>query len=322
MLSVAKQVGGLRGRGFNSFIRAVGVAGAQSNPPTWHEPAHRRCSRCNVVHFCDRKCVKKGWPAHRGFCERHQGICKRLENLVSVLSPALPESAESVFSGNTGAVFIDAVKTFVTDVMSRVEWEQGVFEGFAETIQGLYVTAGVKAVVMMKAFVPVMEEEGFISSTLASSMMEKLPDYPPLPASQSDEDKIFSKMTDGLEATEVLKEIDMAIECYLKKRKPESLRDARLRSKDEEQPGGTPDETPPSRFLCPISWDVMESPVKCADGVTYEARCIQEWLERSSVSPMTGEQLTSLDLQPDEGTAAAIETWRAEVAIVSRFRSS
>ena len=245
--------------------------------------------------------MKKGWPAHRGFCERHQGICKRLEKLVSVLSPALPESAESVFSGNTGAVFIDAVKTFVTDVMSRVEWEQGVFEGFAETIQGLYVTAGVKAVVMMKAFVPVMEDEGFISSTLASSMMDRLPDYPPLPASQSDE------------AADVVKWIDMAIEYYLKKRKLESLRDARLRSKDEEQPGGTPDETPPSRFLCPISWDVMESPVKCADGVTYEARCIQEWLERSSVSPMTGEQLASLDLQPDEDTAAAIAMWRAAV---------
>ena len=76
----------------------------------------------------------------------------------------------------------------------------------------------------------------------------------------------------------------------------------------------TPHAPPPSRFLCPISCDVMESPVQCADGITYEARCIQEWLERSSMSPMTGEELVSLDLQPDEDTAIAIATWRAAAA--------
>ena len=57
----------------------------------------------------------------------------------------------------------------------------------------------------------------------------------------------------------------------------------------------------------------MDVPVKCADGVTYEAECIQEWLERSSMSPMTGEELTSLDLQPDEATASAIAEWRVAV---------
>jgi hypothetical protein len=70
---------------------------------------------------------------------------------------------------------------------------------------------------------------------------------------------------------------------------------------------------PPSHFCCPISCEVMEVPVKCADGVTYEASCIQEWLERSSMSPMTSEELVSLDLQPDEATATAIAHWRAAV---------
>ena len=75
----------------------------------------------------------------------------------------------------------------------------------------------------------------------------------------------------------------------------------------------SPRAPPPSHFCCPISCEVMDVPVKCADGVTYEASCIQEWLERSSMSPMTGEELTSLDLQPDEATASAIAEWRVAV---------
>ncbi|XP_039167670.1 U-box domain-containing protein 33 isoform X2 [Eucalyptus grandis] len=67
---------------------------------------------------------------------------------------------------------------------------------------------------------------------------------------------------------------------------------------------------PPSYFLCPITQELMEDPVMAADGHTYEAEAIREWLNRHDTSPMTNLQLQNLDLIPNRIVRLAIQEWR------------
>ena len=167
------------------------------------------------MYFCGQKCVKKGWPAHRDFCKRHRDICARLEKLVSLL----------FVDGNpVDEIFLDAFKTFVAErvlKMSRV----GERKPIVETLQVFYEVGGVNAVGMLKSFVPVMENEDYLGSWLASQVMDK--DYPPLPGVPSDD------------AAGMVEMIGMILEGYLNDKEL-----ARARSADEEQLGGTPGEKP------------------------------------------------------------------------------
>lgn len=52
-------------------------------------------------------------------------------------------------------------------------------------------------------------------------------------------------------------------------------------------------------FTCPISYNVFIDPVVCADGYTYERKYIEDWLEISNKSPMTGEIIFSSELYPN-----------------------
>ena len=66
----------------------------------------------------------------------------------------------------------------------------------------------------------------------------------------------------------------------------------------------------PNEFLCPISMELMEDPVLCADGQTYERRQIVEWLQRSSTSPMTRQPLSLHTMIPNYALKASIERWK------------
>jgi len=57
--------------------------------------------------------------------------------------------------------------------------------------------------------------------------------------------------------------------------------------------------TVPSEMLCPISLQLMRQPVVAADGVTYEQREIERWLESSNRSPATGAPLAHNGLYPN-----------------------
>ncbi len=50
----------------------------------------------------------------------------------------------------------------------------------------------------------------------------------------------------------------------------------------------------------------MRNPATAADGVTYERAAIEEWLQRSAVSPLTGEPLPHKHLQPHVGVRGAV----------------
>ena len=66
----------------------------------------------------------------------------------------------------------------------------------------------------------------------------------------------------------------------------------------------------PDAFVCPITRAVMERPVVCADGHSYEEDAIRRWLARSARSPMTNAPLQSTALVPNIALRHAIAEWR------------
>lgn len=50
----------------------------------------------------------------------------------------------------------------------------------------------------------------------------------------------------------------------------------------------------PNEFICPISLELMDDPVICNDGYSYEKKAILNWLKKSNISPMTREPIYNL----------------------------
>ncbi|KAJ4958826.1 hypothetical protein NE237_025937 [Protea cynaroides] len=69
----------------------------------------------------------------------------------------------------------------------------------------------------------------------------------------------------------------------------------------------------PSYYFCPILQEIMEDPYIAADGFTYEYRAIKAWLERHTLSPVTGLTLPHTMLTPNKTLRSAIQEWRARV---------
>eukprot|EP01117_Protostelium_nocturnum_P014125 TRINITY_DN5337_c0_g1_i2.p1 TRINITY_DN5337_c0_g1~~TRINITY_DN5337_c0_g1_i2.p1 ORF type:complete len:297 (-),score=89.46 TRINITY_DN5337_c0_g1_i2:54-944(-) len=56
----------------------------------------------------------------------------------------------------------------------------------------------------------------------------------------------------------------------------------------------------PNALLCPITCEIMSNPVIASDGYTYEKAAIEEWFgRRKRTSPMTGAELSNLNLVPN-----------------------
>lgn len=66
----------------------------------------------------------------------------------------------------------------------------------------------------------------------------------------------------------------------------------------------------PSFFRCPISLDVMRSPVSLCTGVTYDRASIQRWLDSGNTTcPATMLPLPSTDLVPNLTLRSLISHW-------------
>ncbi|RRT79938.1 hypothetical protein B296_00002673 [Ensete ventricosum] len=78
----------------------------------------------------------------------------------------------------------------------------------------------------------------------------------------------------------------------------------------EERPGQALEVKIPSLFRCPISLDVMRSPVSLCTGVTYDRAYIQRWLESGNTTcPATMLPLPSTDLVPNHTLQRLIHLW-------------
>lgn len=70
----------------------------------------------------------------------------------------------------------------------------------------------------------------------------------------------------------------------------------------------TPESTAvPDHFICPISLEMMQDPVICSDGNTYERREITRWLQTHDTSPKTNIELTNKILITNYAIKSGIE---------------
>ena len=65
----------------------------------------------------------------------------------------------------------------------------------------------------------------------------------------------------------------------------------------------------PDHFICPISLEIMEDPVICADGMTYERKEIRRWFLHHTTSPKTNQQLSNLTLIPNYAIKSGIDKY-------------
>ncbi|OMO98310.1 hypothetical protein COLO4_14001 [Corchorus olitorius] len=73
--------------------------------------------------------------------------------------------------------------------------------------------------------------------------------------------------------------------------------------------------TVPSLFRCPISLDVMKSPVSLCTGVTYDRASIQRWLDSgNNTCPATMQVLQSKEFVPNRTLQRLIQIWSDSVA--------
>jgi hypothetical protein len=77
--------------------------------------------------------------------------------------------------------------------------------------------------------------------------------------------------------------------------------------------GGKPSSSCDEAYLCPITKALMEDPVLCVDGYTYERSAIEQYLKTHTRSPCTDELLgpsTVKKLVPNEGIKARIVQYK------------
>ena len=76
-----------------------------------------------------------------------------------------------------------------------------------------------------------------------------------------------------------------------------------------ESPEPMESDGPPVDFMCPITQDLMNDPVVCADGHSYERAAIVQWLSNHNTSPKTNVTLVHKNLTPNHTLRGAIEQW-------------
>merc|ERR1712062_712635 len=62
-----------------------------------------------------------------------------------------------------------------------------------------------------------------------------------------------------------------------------------------------------SKFLCPITKQIMKDPVICADGYSYERTAIEQWLKCNDKSPVTEETLSTKQVFPNQNLKQMIQ---------------
>lgn len=67
----------------------------------------------------------------------------------------------------------------------------------------------------------------------------------------------------------------------------------------------------PMEMICPISHEIMNDPVLCSDGQTYDRSSIEEWIRSCHddvKSPLTGKKLESINLVPNHALRSLIQS--------------
>eukprot|EP00468_Gymnochlora_sp_CCMP2014_P012694 CAMPEP_0167766712 /NCGR_PEP_ID=MMETSP0110_2-20121227/15522_1 /TAXON_ID=629695 /ORGANISM="Gymnochlora sp., Strain CCMP2014" /LENGTH=460 /DNA_ID=CAMNT_0007654821 /DNA_START=415 /DNA_END=1797 /DNA_ORIENTATION=- len=75
----------------------------------------------------------------------------------------------------------------------------------------------------------------------------------------------------------------------------------------------------PEKFLCPIYQTLMEDPVCCNDGHTYERKAIEEWMKLGKkTSPCTRQELDPTSINPNLFLKSMIDDFKRKLNVKSR----
>jgi hypothetical protein len=66
----------------------------------------------------------------------------------------------------------------------------------------------------------------------------------------------------------------------------------------------------PSKFVCPLTLNVMTEPVMTKEGHSYERSAILTWLSKHNTSPLTREPLYISQIVPNCALKTQIQSWR------------
>lgn len=69
------------------------------------------------------------------------------------------------------------------------------------------------------------------------------------------------------------------------------------------------DVAPPNDLLCPITHALMREPMRASDGCVYDRHAIKRWFSQRLSSPLTGEALTSAELEPVDELLERTTAW-------------
>ena len=78
-------------------------------------------------------------------------------------------------------------------------------------------------------------------------------------------------------------------------------------------------EKVPNEFYCPITMDILKTPVILEDGFTYEEDAIKVWLQIKQTSPITGLFLSSSKLFPNTTLKKMIDDWKEKKLLFGDF---
>ena len=92
---------------------------------------------------------------------------------------------------------------------------------------------------------------------------------------------------------------------------------AQLHSAKRQREGPNSHINHPDEFLCPITYELMEDPVVCADGHTYERAAVTEWLATHDRSPKCNTVLEHKFLIPNHSMRKQIMEYRDRNAATS-----
>ncbi|KAJ4972188.1 hypothetical protein NE237_005287 [Protea cynaroides] len=67
----------------------------------------------------------------------------------------------------------------------------------------------------------------------------------------------------------------------------------------------------PSRFICPISLEIMKDPVTVSSGITFDRESIERWIftSKNSTCPISRQPLSDTDLTPNQTLRRLIQAW-------------
>ncbi|DBA71119.1 TPA: hypothetical protein ACH3X2_011529 [Trebouxia sp. C0005] len=71
-------------------------------------------------------------------------------------------------------------------------------------------------------------------------------------------------------------------------------------------------------FCCPLTLDILQDPVKAADGRTYEREDITKWLREHDTSPMTNMPMLNKELAPDRELIRKMERLQRRITAAER----